>query len=177
MHVYLYIYIYINDLLNSCKILGSWIGVCAFFLESSCHFSEKNLKGRCKPKWLGLNWTCSSYNFKALDILKLGLPGSSAGKESACNAGDPSAIPESGSYPGEGTGYLLQYSWASLVAQMVKSCPAVWETWVRSLGWEDPLEEGTETHSSILVWRMPMDREGWQATINGVTKSWTRLSD
>ena len=136
MHVYLYIYIYINDLLNSCKILGSWIGVCACFLESSCQFSEKNLKGRCKPKWLGLNWTCSSYNFKALDILKLGLPGSSAGKESACNAGDPSSIPESGSYPGEGTGYLLQYSWASLVAQMVKNCPAMWETWVQSLGWE-----------------------------------------
>ena len=54
--------------------------------------------------------------------------------------------------------------WASLVDQMVKNPPAVWETWVRSLGWEDPLEEGMATHSSVLAWRIPMDRETWQAT-------------
>ena len=60
---------------------------------------------------------------------------------------------------------------------MVKNLPAMWETWVPSLGWEDPLEDGEETHSSILVWRIPMDREAWQATDHGVTKSWTRLSD
>ena len=70
-----------------------------------------------------------------------GFSGSSAGKESACNAGDPSLIPRSGGYPGEGTGYLLQYSWASPVAQTVKNPPAMWVTWVQSLGWEDPLEE------------------------------------
>ena len=69
----------------------------------------------------------------------MGLPGSSAGKESACNAGDPSSIPGSGRCPGEGIGYPPQYSWASLVAQLVKNLPAMWETWVQSLGWEDPL--------------------------------------
>ena len=84
----------------------------------------------------------------------MGFPGSSVGKESACNAGNPSLIPGSGRSPGEGTGYPLQYSWASLVAQMVKKLPAVWETWVQSLRWEDPLQEGMTTHSSILAWRI-----------------------
>ena len=55
---------------------------------------------------------------------------------------------------GEGTGYPLQYSWASLVAQLVKNLPAMLETWVRSLGWEDPLEKGKVTHSSTLAWRI-----------------------
>ena len=68
----------------------------------------------------------------------IGLPGSSDGKESACNMGS---------------------------------------TWVRSPGWEDPLEEGLATHSSILAWRIPMDRGAWQATVHEVTKSWTELSD
>ena len=85
----------------------------------------------------------------------LGFPGGSAGKESACNAGDPGSISGSGRCPGEGTGYPLQYSWASLVAQMVKNLPAMRETWVRSLDWEDPLEEEIVTHSSILSWKTP----------------------
>ena len=63
------------------------------------------------------------------------------------------------------------------MAQLIKNLLAMWETWVPSLGWEDPLEDGVETHSSILVWRIPMDREAWQATDHGVTKSRTRLSD
>ena len=88
----------------------------------------------------------------------MGFPDSSAGKESACNAGDPGLIPGSGISPGEGMGYLLQYSWASLVAQTVKNLHALQETWLQSLGWEDPLEEGMATHSSILAWRIPMDR-------------------
>ena len=71
----------------------------------------------------------------------------------------------------------IYYIWASLVAQMVKNLPAIRETWARSLGWEDPLEEGMITHSSILAWRIPMDRGAWQATVHGVAKSWTRLSD
>ena len=100
-----------------------------------------------------------------------GFPGSSAGKESACNAGDPSSIPGSGRSPGEGIGYPLQYSWASLVAQMVKNPPAMQETWVQSLGWEDPLEEGMATHSSNLAWRLPMDRGAWRATVHGVVES------
>ena len=60
---------------------------------------------------------------------------------------------------------------ASLVAQMVKNLPAMRETWVQSLSWEDPLEEGMATHCSILAWRIPMDRGAWQATVQGVTES------
>ena len=94
-----------------------------------------------------------------------GFPGSSAVKES-CNAGDPSLMVQ---FLGQedplekGIGYPLQYSWASLMAQMVKNLPAMWKTWVWSLGWEDPLEEGLVTHSSILAWRIPMDRGAWQS--------------
>ena len=84
-----------------------------------------------------------------------GFPGSSAGKESTCNAGDPGSIPVSGRTTEEGIGYPLQYSWASLVAQLVKNTPAMQETPVRSLGREDPLEKGNATHSSILAWRIP----------------------
>ena len=84
-----------------------------------------------------------------------GSPGSTAGKESSCSARDPSAIPRSGRYPAEGVGYPLQYSWASLGAQMVNNPPAVQETWVQSLSWEDALEECMATHSSILAWRIP----------------------
>ena len=62
----------------------------------------------------------------------------SVGKESSCNAGDPGSIPGSGKFTGEGIGYPLQYSWASFVAQLVKNPLAMQETWVRSLGWEDP---------------------------------------
>ena len=72
---------------------------------------------------------------------------SSVGKESDCITGDPSSIPGSGSSPGEGIGYPRQDSWVSLVAQTVKNLPAMWETWVQSLGWEDPLEKGMATHS------------------------------
>ena len=72
---------------------------------------------------------------------------------------------------------LLVSTWASLVAQMVKNPPVIQEPWVRSLGWEDPLEEGVATHSGILAWRIPTDRGIWQATVHGITKSQTRLSD
>ena len=85
----------------------------------------------------------------------MGLPHSSVDKESACNAGDPGSIPGSGRSTGDGMGHPLQYSWASLVAQLVKNWPAVWETWVQSLGWEDTLEKGKATHSNILAWRIP----------------------
>ena len=59
------------------------------------------------------------------------------------------------------------------MAKLVKNPPAMRETWVRSLGWEDPLEDGRATPSSILAWRIPMDRGGWWAAIHGVTQSWT----
>jgi len=60
---------------------------------------------------------------------------------------------------------------------MVKNPLPIWETWVQSLDWEDPLEEGMATHSSILAWRIPLDRGAWQATVHGLTKSQTQLSD
>ena len=72
-------------------------------------------------------------------------------KKSACSAGDPGSIPGLGRSAGEGIGYPLQYSWASLVAQLVKNPPAMQETWVQSLGWEDTLEKGKATHFSILA--------------------------
>ena len=73
-------------------------------------------------------------------------------------------MPGLGRCPGEGIGYPVQYSWASLVAQMVKNLPTMRETWVQSLGWKDPVEEGMAAHSRILVWRIPMDRGAWRAT-------------
>ena len=79
----------------------------------------------------------------------------SDGEEPACSAGDPGSIPGSGRSPGEGKGYPLQYSWASLVAQLLKNLPEMLETWVQCLVWEDLLEKGKATHSSILVWRIP----------------------
>ena len=82
-------------------------------------------------------------------------PDSSVGKESSCNAGFPSIIPGLERSTGEGIGYPLQYSWASLVAQLVKNPPAMQESWVWSLSWEDPLEKGKATHSGILAWRIP----------------------
>ena len=93
-------------------------------------------------------------------------------KESPCNAGDPSLIPGSRRSAGEEIGSPLQYSWGSLVAQLVKNLPTMSKTWVWSLGWEDPLEKETATHSSILAWRIP-----WTHTVHGVAKSWTWLSD
>ena len=87
--------------------------------------------------------------------IKIGIPHSSVVRESTCNAGDHGSIPESGRSTGEGTGYPLQYSWASLVAQLVKNLPTMQETWVRSMGREDPLEKRKAIHSSILAWRIP----------------------
>ena len=86
-------------------------------------------------------------------------PSGSAGKESACNAGDLGSIPQLRKSAGEGIGYSPQYSWASLLGQLVKNLPAMRETWVQSLGWEDPLEKGMTTHSSILAWRIPWTEE------------------
>ena len=60
---------------------------------------------------------------------------------------------------------------------MVKNPPAMWETWVRSLGWDDPLEEGMATHSSILAWKIPMDKDAWWTIVHGVTKGRTQLND
>ena len=83
-------------------------------------------------------------------------PDSSVGKDSACNAGDPGLIPELGRSAGEGIGCPLLSSCASLVTQMVKNLPAMQETPVQTLGWDDLLEKGMATHSSILAWRIPL---------------------
>ena len=101
------------------------------------------MSGRSIPVIWGERWGFPGFPYSSLD------------KESACSAGDPGLIPGSGRSSEEGRGYLIQYSLASLLAQLVKNPPAKQETWVRSLGWEDPLEEGTATHSSILAWRIP----------------------
>ena len=93
----------------------------------------------------GLLWDSSSRGF----------PDSSVGKESDCNAGDPGSIPGSGRSAGEGIGYPLQYSRASLAAQLVKNLLAMCETRIQFLGWEDALEKGKAAQSSILAWRIP----------------------
>ena len=94
------------------------------------------------------------------------------GKESACNAGDPSSIPGWGRSPGQEIDYPLQYSWASLVVQPVKNPPAMQETWVQSLGWEGPTGKGKS---------YPLQYSGLEYSMNcighGVTKSWTQLSN
>ena len=74
-------------------------------------------------------------------------------------------IPGLGRSTREGIGYPLQYSWAFLMTQLVKNPPAVWKTWVQSLGWEDPLEESMAAQSSILAWRIPMDRGALQVAV------------
>ena len=96
-------------------------------------------------------------SFTVNDLLYQAFPVNSAGRESTCSAGDPSLTPGSGRSPGEEIGHPIQYSRASLVAQMIKNLPIMWETWVQSLGWEDPLEEDIATHSNILSWRIPMN--------------------
>ena len=128
-------------------------------------------------RFRGSNKTFISFYFLHVIREPMGFPSSSAGKESACSAGGPDSIPESGRSPGEGISYPLQYSWASLVAQTVKKPPVMQETQVQSLGGEDPLEKGMATHSSILTWKNPMDRGAWCATVHGITKSQTQLSN
>ena len=88
-----------------------------------------------------------------------GLPGGSDSKESACNVRDQGLIAGSRRSPGEGNGYPLQYPWASLMVQLVKNMHMMGETWVQSLGWEDPLEKEMATHFSTLAWRNPWMEE------------------
>ena len=92
---------------------------------------------------------------------------SSVGKESACNAGDPGSIPGPGRSMGEGIGYPLQYSWVSLVTQLARNPHAMRETWVRSLGWEDPLETGKAT--TPVFW----PENSMDCIVSGVSKSQT----
>ena len=84
--------------------------------------------------------------------------------------GDYSSIRGFGRSLGEGIHYPIQYSWASLVAQTVKNPSEFWETWVQSLSWEDPLEEDMATYSSVLAWRISLDRGAWQAIVHGLQR-------
>ena len=104
---------------------------------------------------LGVEAGVCLFVFKDQLSLLFGLPGNSDDKESAWNTGDLSWIPGSGRSPGEGNSYPLQYSWASPVARMVRNPSTMRETWVRSLGWEDPLKEGMATHSVYLPGESP----------------------
>ena len=104
-----------------------------------------------------------------------GSPDSSVGKESTCNAGDPRLIPGSGRSTGEGTGYALQYSLASLVAQLVKNPPAKWETWVRSLGWEDSPGEGKSYPPQYSGLDNSIDYSPWSRKELNMTE-WLSLS-
>ena len=99
-----------------------------------------------------------------------GFPHSSVGKESACNAGDLGSIPGLERSTGEGIGYPLQYSWASLLAQLVKKPPAVWETWVQPLGWEDALKK--ETLPTLVFWPGEFHRlySPWGCKVSDMTE-------
>ena len=113
-------------------------------------------------------------------------PDSSVGKESACNAGVSGLIPGSFQFLGHFNSWvrrLLGQTWRrdrlstsvfldSLVAQLIKNLPTMQETWVQSLGWDNPLEKGKATHSSNLAWRVP-----WDCIVRGVIKSWAQLSN
>ena len=122
------------------------------YLYSHAHSSiiQDNQKVEAIHQQKNEQTQCSTY---------MGFPGSSAGKDSACKAGDTGSIPGLGRFPGEGIGYPLQYSWASLVAQMVRNPPAMQETGVWPLDREDPLEAGMATHPSVLPWRIPRTEE------------------
>ena len=123
---------------------------CGCHSGSQGHGFFTEARGSKQPSVRRTRWV-----FTALSCFLDGLPGGSAGKECACTAGDLDSIPGLGRPPGEGIGYPLQYSWASPAAQLVKNLPARQDMPVRFLGWEDPLEKGTATHSSILAWRIP----------------------
>ena len=113
--------------------------------------SVQSLLLRLSADWIKLTHIRRVTCFTQALLIMLSFPHSSVGKESACHARDPGLIPGSGRAAGEGIGYPLQYSWACLEAQLIKNPPAMRETWVQSLDWENPLKKGKATHSSILV--------------------------
>ena len=121
-------------------------------------------------------WTRKWVILKEYSFIQLGFPGSSAGKESTCNAGEADSIPGLKRSSGEGIGYPLQYSWASLVAQIVKNPPTMQETWVQSLMGRSP-GGGHGNPLQYFCLETPMDRGAWQAAAHGVAKSWTQLND
>ena len=150
------------------RVSKQWKSWWKFFTED---FSMRGIdQGEVAQQCLNKTWTKIWLITYWFICIPLTFSGSSAGKETTCNARDPSLIPGLGRSTGKGLGYLLLYSWASLVTQLVKNLPAMWVTWVLSLGWKDPLAKGKATHSSILAWRIPQ-------TVHGVSKSQTQLSN
>ena len=130
---------------HSSKASALWCA--AFFIVQLSHPYMTTGKTIALTRWTFVRKVMSLF----INMLcRLGFTHSSVGKESACNSGDPGSIPGLGRSPGERKGYLLQDSWASLVAWLVKNPPAMQETQIESLGWEDPLEKGMATLSSIL---------------------------
>ena len=140
----------------------SWnclLHTCSYYL-CQCQETDKpaNLQTNRLPHIQELNSALSTAATSMGSWFHMNLsfdPISSVGKESTWNARDPFLIPGLGRSAGEEIAYPLHYFWASLVAQLIKNPPAMWETWVLSLGWEDPLEKGKATHSSVVAWRIP----------------------
>ena len=117
-----------------------------------------------------VNWITHSSDWTVIRAW-VDFAGSSAAEESTRNAGDPGSVPGSGRSLGEGIGYSTPAFMGFPGGSAVKHLPTMRETWVWFLGWEDPLEEGMASHSSILAWRIPIDRGAWQATVHEVAQS------
>ena len=158
-----------NPRTSNCSSASGWKR-CLSFLKMLLHVCQKSLGHICVGLFLGfLSWSvdlCVCPSSSTAVLITITSLVAQLGKSPPAIEGDLGSVPELGRSPGEGIGYPL-HSWASLVAQTVKNPPAMRETWARSLGWEDPLEEGLMTYSSILAWRIPMDRAAWGATVHG----------
>ena len=160
IYIYIYIYIYTPSLLKYPSFPGinsSWPWCFIFCIYCWIQRADILLK---MFAFIFIKDTDLWFSFVVISLFWWQSPppnthDSSVGKESTCNAADPGLIPGSGRSTGEEIGYLLQNSLASLVAQLVKNLLAIWETWVWSLGWEDPLQKGKATHIGILAWRIP----------------------
>ena len=107
------------------------------------------------PFYRPLDIKAPYFNFLNIFLPSKCFPDSSVGKESAFNAGDHSSTLGSGRSSGEGIDYPTPLFLGFSCGQLMKNLPALWETWIRSLGCEDPLEKGKATHSSIVAWRIP----------------------
>ena len=131
--------------MGSQRVRHDWATLLTYLFKRDWKGSRPSLDGMSVPSSRLLSLEPEALN--TFLKIRFGFPDSSIGKESLCSTGDPGLIPGLGRFTGEGKGYPLQSSWASLVAHLVKNLPAVWETWVRPLGWEDPLEKGKINHS------------------------------